>query len=116
MSKRSGIDLLDDILLCMEKIQSYHKGLTYNQFSKDSKTQDAIVRNIEIIGEAVKHLSNTIKLRYRHIRWKEISGTRDRLIHGYFGVNIDIIWEIATTDIPILKEQIEKIKDEYSGE
>ncbi len=115
MSKRSGIDLLDDILICMEKIQLYLKGLTYDQFSNDSKTQDAIIRNIEIIGEATRHLSDTIKLRHDHIPWKEIAGTRDRLIHGYFGVNIDIIWEIATIDIPKLKAQIEEIKNEYSG-
>ena len=59
MSKRSDIDLLDDILICMEKIQSYFNGLTYEQFANDSKTQDAIIRNIEIIGEATKHLSDT---------------------------------------------------------
>ncbi len=115
MSKRSDIDLLDDILKCMEKIQSYIEGLTYNQFSNDLKTQDAIIRNIEIIGEATKYLSDGIRRKYRHIPWKEIAGTRDRLIHGYFGVNIDIVWEIATIDIPKLKVQIEEIKNEFSG-
>ena len=109
------MDLLDDILICMEKIQSYLNGLTYEQFADDSKTQDAIIRNIEIIGEASKHLSDTIKSRHNHIPWKEIAGTRDRLIHGYFGVNIDIIWEIATIDIPKLKAQTEKIKNESGG-
>ena len=54
-------------------------------------------------------------MKYKHIPWKEIAGTRDHLIHGYFGVNIDIVWEIATTDIPKLKAQIEKIKNEFSG-
>ena len=115
MSKRSDTDLLDDILICMEKIDSYINGLSYEQFSNDSKTQDAIIRNIEIIGEATKHLSNAIKLRYNHIPWKEIAGTRNRLIHGYFGVNIDIIWEIATVDIPKLKDQIKEIKNEFCG-
>ena len=114
MSKRSDIDLLDDILICMEKIQSYLNGQAYEQFINDSKAQDAIIRNIEIIGEATKHLSDTIKLRYNYIPWKEIAGTRDRLIHGYFGVNIDIIWEIATIDIPQLKVQIKEIKEEFS--
>ena len=115
MSKRSDIDLLDDILICMEKIQSYLSGLSYEQFSNDSKAQDAIIRNIEIIGEATKYLSDSIKSRYNHIPWKEIAGTRDRLIHGYFGVNIDIVWEIVTIDIPRLKVQIEEIKNEYRG-
>ena len=115
MSNRSDMDLFEDILICMGKIQLYLKGLIYDQFSNDSKTQDAIIRNIEIIGEATKHLSDTIKLRYKHIPWKEIAGTRDRLIHGYFGVNIDIVWEIATIDIPKLKAQIEEIKNEFNG-
>ena len=112
MSKRLDIDLLEDILICMGKIQRYVAGVTYEQFKNDSKTQDAIIRNIEIIGEAVKRLSVTIRTKYPNIPWKEIAGTRDRLIHDYFGVNIDIIWEIATMDIPKLKLEIEKIKKE----
>jgi len=114
MSKRSDIDLLEDILICMEKIQTYVDGVTYDQFKNDSKTQDAIVRNIEVIGEAVKKLSDAFKTRYPSLPWKEIAGTRDRLIHGYFGVNIDIIWEIATIDIPKLKSDVEKIKNKIN--
>ena len=93
------------------KDSSYLNGLSYEQFSNDSKTQDAIIRNIEIIGEATKHLSDVVKLRYNHIPWKEIAGTRDRLIHGYFGVNLDIIWEIATIDLPKLKSDFEEIRN-----
>ncbi len=113
MSKPSDLDLLDDILICMEKIQSYINGITYEQFIDDLKTQDAVIRNIEVIGEAAKHLSDNLRLKYSDIPWKEIVGTRDRLIHGYFGVNIDIVWRIATVDIPKLKPRIEKIKNEY---
>lgn len=94
----------------MNKINRYIHGLSYDQFERHSKTQDAIIRNIEVIGEAVKQLSDTIKTKHDRIPWKEIAGTRDRLIHGYFGVNIDIIWEIATMDIPKLKAEIEEIK------
>ena len=112
MSKPSDLDLLDDILICMEKIQSYINGITYEQFINDLKTQDAVIRNIEVIGEAAKHLSDNLRLKYSDIPWKEIVGTRDRLIHGYFGVNIDIVWRIATVDIPKLKPRIEKIKNE----
>ncbi len=112
MSKPSDLDLLDDILICMEKIQSYINGITYEQFIDDLKTQDAVIRNIEVIGEAAKHLSDNLRLKYSDIPWKEIVGTRDRLIHGYFGVNIDIVWRIATVDIPKLKPRIEKIKNE----
>ncbi len=67
MSKRSDIHLIDDILVCMEKIHSYVGGLFYEQFRNDSKTQDATARNIEIIGEATKHLSDTIKLKHNDI-------------------------------------------------
>ena len=115
MSERSDIDLLDDILICMKKIQDYITDLSYNDFESDSKTQDAIIRNIEVIGEATKKLSEGIKQKYHKIPWKAIAGTRDRLIHGYFGVNIDIIWEIAAMDLPKLKEEIEKIKNDFSG-
>ena len=115
MSKRSDLDLLEDILICMDKIHKYIDGITYDGFENDSKTQDAIIRNIEVIGEAAKQLSDDIRQKYHNVPWKEIAGTRDRLIHGYFGVNIDIIWEIVTIDIPKLKTEIEEIKNELNG-
>ena len=74
------------------------------------KTQDAVIRNIEIIGEAVKKLSEEIRLEYSSIPWKAIAGTRDRLIHGYFGVNIDIVWDISTKDLSEIKREIQSIK------
>jgi len=115
MSKRSDIDLLDDIFTCLERIQVYISGLSYDDFASDQKTQDAVIRNIEILGEASKKLSEDIKQTYNEIPWKMIAGTRDRLIHDYFGVNIDIIWEIATIDVPELKEKIAKIKNDFYG-
>ena len=115
MSKRSDIDLLDDIFISLEKIQLYISGLSYDDFASDPKTQDAIIRNIEILGEASKKLSEDIRKKYNEIPWKMIAGTRDRLIHDYFGVNIDIVWEIATIDVPELKEKIAKIKNDSYG-
>ena len=115
MSQRSDVDLIDDILLCMNKIQQYILGLSYEEFESDFKTQDAIIRNLEIVGEASRKLSEDIKQKCHNIPWKAISGTRNRLIHGYFGVNIDIVWEIATVDIPDLKKEIEKMKSELYG-
>lgn len=106
--------MLDDISVCMSKIQSYING-DYIEFVKDTKTQDAVVRNIEIIGEAVKKLSEKTKVSYPDVPWKTIAATRDRLIHGYFGVNIDIVWEIATIDLVNLRKKIEKIKIEVSN-
>ena len=115
MSKRRDIDLVEDILICLEKIEQYVSGYSYDEFLKDHKTQDAIIRNIEIIGEASKRISQELKTKYSSIPWKRIAGTRDRLIHGYFGVNIDIVWEIATMDVPVLKEDIQKIREELVG-
>ncbi|MBL0700179.1 MAG: DUF86 domain-containing protein [Desulfosarcina sp.] len=110
MSKRSDMDLIDDILISIEKIELYIKEIDYDKFTDDPKTQDAVIRNIEIIGEAVKKLSEEIRLEYSSIPWKAIAGTRDRLIHGYFGVNIDIVWDISTKDLSAIKREIQSIK------
>jgi uncharacterized protein with HEPN domain len=109
MSKRNYLDLLDDILESINRIQTYSKDLTYYDFCSNLLVQDAIVRNIEIIGETTKKLSIEIKKKYPKINWKEIAGIRNKLIHDYSSVNYDIVWDILGIDIPILKEQIEEI-------
>jgi uncharacterized protein with HEPN domain len=80
--------------------------MEYEDFLQDYKTQDAVIRNIEILGEASKLLSNEAKEKHPNIPWKDIAGTRDRLIHDYFGVNIDIVWDIAKNEIPFLAIQL----------
>ena len=115
MSKRSDTDLLEDILISMKRIQEYIAGLTYNDFGNDHKTQDAVIRNIEIIGEAVKKISDSCKSGNQQIPWKMIAGTRDHLIHGYFGINIDIVWDIACVNIPEIMAQISKIKNDIKA-
>jgi len=89
--------------------------MSYNEFLEDQKTQDAVIRNIEIIGEAVKKLSEETKKKYSKVPWKMITGTRDHLIHGYFGANIDIIWEVATIDAINLEREIKQIKRDCFG-
>ncbi len=116
MSKRHDIDFIEDILISLQKIKQYILDCSYEEFLKDDKTQDAVIRNIEIIGEASKKISPALKSNYPDIPWKMIAGTRDKLIHGYFGVNIDIIWEIATIDVPLLGQQMQKIKDDFSNQ
>ncbi len=110
MSERSDDDLINDMFMCLARIKEYVRGLSYEDFVSDLKTQDAVVRNIEILGEASKKLSDGFKKRHDHIPWKMIAGTRDRLIHAYFGVNIDVVWEIATLDAPSLKQGLAAIK------
>jgi uncharacterized protein with HEPN domain len=111
MSKRNDRILLDDIIECINRIQTYSKNLTYNDFCGNLLFQDAIIRNIEIIGEASNKISLEIKMKYNQVNWNEISGIRNRLIHEYSGVNLDIVWTVIESDLPVLKEQIEKIQN-----
>ena len=106
MSKRQDAFIIQDIKEAIGRIVSYTSGINYDDFLKDGKTQDAVIRNIEILGEAVKLLSEEAKERYPDIPWKAIAGTRDKLIHDYFGVNIDIVWNIAKNEAPWLSEQL----------
>lgn len=109
MSKRQNPDLLCDIKEAIRRINSYLEDLNYEKFLRDAKTQDAVVRNLEIIGEATKNLSEGLKKKHQNIPWKELAGVRDRLIHQYFGVNFEIVWTVAKHELPELGKQIEKI-------
>jgi uncharacterized protein with HEPN domain len=83
--------------------------MTYAQFMEDVKTQDAVVRNLEILGEAAKNLSLNLRKSHSKIPWKELMGVRDKMIHHYFGVNYDIVWTIAKDELASLLPQIEKL-------
>ncbi len=109
MSKRTDKDLIQDILTCIERIENYTLDSNYENFTNDFKTQDAVIRNIEIIGEATKKLTIEIRENNPHIPWKNITGTRDKLIHDYLGVNIDIVWAIVTEELPNLKKELKEI-------
>lgn len=94
MSKRNWRLFINDILECIEKIEKYISNLSYDDFVKDNKTKDAVVRNLEIIGEAANQIPLNIRKRYKDIPWVQIIGLRHRLIHGYFVVDYDIVWNI----------------------
>ena len=106
---RSYKAYLLDIRDCLTKIALYVEGYDYARFSKDEKTIDAVVRNIEIIGEAAKRLSDEIKNLDAEIPWKAITGMRDKLIHDYFGVDTRFVWNTVERDIPILREKIDSL-------
>jgi uncharacterized protein with HEPN domain len=94
---------IEHILLCISKIQEYTRNLEQKEFDKNELIQDAVIRNIEIIGEATKKISSDLKSQYKEIPWKEMSGMRDKLIHDYFGVGVDVVWKTVKEDIPYLK-------------
>ena len=100
---------IEDILSSIKNIEEFSKNLDKEKFSKDNLRQSAIVRQLEIIGEAVKNIPNSFRKRYQKIPWKDIAGFRDILSHAYFGVNLDRVWNIIEIDLPKLKEEIEKI-------
>jgi uncharacterized protein with HEPN domain len=90
--------------------------MTYERFLADIKTQDAVIRNLEIIGEATKSLSTGLREKHPDVPWKGMAGVRDRLIHHYFGVNLDIVWDIVAVELPVLESQVEAIlQQEHSG-
>ncbi len=116
MSERADTDILGDIREAVRRIRIYTDAMTYDCFLKDIKTQDAVVRNLEIIGEATKNLSIVLREKYPDVSWKGMAGVRDRLIHHYFGVNLDIVWDIVTVELPMLESQLEAImQNEHIG-
>ena len=100
---------LDDILQCIEKVSGYVAGMDAEKFSADSKTVDAVVRNLEIIGEAARCLPDDIKDGAAMIEWRKITSLRNILVHEYFGVNAQLIWDITQTKLPALKDACIKL-------
>lgn len=94
------------ILEAIAKIERYIKGFNYDSFESDDKTIDAVVRELEIIGEAAKHVSDSFKNKHPEIPWSKMMGIRNRLIHEYFGVNKKIVWETCEMDLPVLKKSV----------
>src|SRR3989344_8220401 len=100
---------IEDILNSITNIEEFSKNLDKEKFSKDKLRQSAIIRQLEIIGEAVKNIPSKFREKYPKINWKDIAGFRDVLSHAYFGVNLDRIWKIIEIDLPKLKEEINRI-------
>jgi len=115
--KKSPIIYLNHIHDCMSKIKDYTKDLNQESFLNNSLIQDAVIRNLEIIGEATKHLDEEFRIQYSHIEWKKIAGMRDKLIHDYIGVDLLAVWGVVEKIIPDFGKQIQEIiKIEKDGQ
>lgn len=108
---RDELVYLDDILEAIEKAERYTSGLDFEAFAKDDKTVDAVIRNLEIIGEAANRLSQELKQEAPDIEWPKIIGLRNILVHEYFGVNLQILWDVLQNKLPDLKTAVRSILD-----
>jgi len=111
MSKREWKLFVEDILESIELIEKYIGNLEFNDFSKDRKTIDAVVRNFEIIGEASKYIPDYIKEKHADVDWIGIVGLRNRIAHEYFGISLEIVWNIVKQELPKLQNQMKQISE-----
>lgn len=115
MAKRTEIVYFEDVLDCIDKIENYIDGISESDFEANFEKQDAVIRRIEIIGEAVKNISIETRNKNPEVPWREIAGMRDMVVYAYFGVSIGMIWKVAKEDIPRLKLDLIRIKKELQG-
>ena len=103
---------LEDILEAAAAAREFVTGMGKDELRKDRRTRDAVVRNLEIIGEAVKKLPAQTKRGHPEVEWKKIAGLRDILVHDYFGIDMDIVWDVVRNKLPVLVEQVRRILEE----
>ena len=115
MKRRSDNILLYDILECCDRIASYIEGVTRVTFEENYQLQDALIRKLEVIGEAAKGLSSEITANDPEVPWSKMAGMRDRMVHQYFRVDLDVVWKTVTVDIPLLRSQIGSIYERVSA-
>lgn len=107
---------LEHILTAGAKIRRYTQGMSFEAFQSDERTYDAVLRNLQMIGEAVKNITQEIRLKYPEIEWRKIAGLRDILAHAYFSIEDEIVWDIVETKIPPLLTVVERILEVEFGD
>ena len=110
--KRTYIDFVKDIFDMITKIESFTKNYTYNKFIEDDKTVFAVIRCFEVMGEAVKNIPEEMREKFSYLPWKRISGMRNKLIHEYFGVDYETLWETIKARIPEIKPLVQQMLTE----
>ncbi len=114
--RRDVLDFLDDILGAMEAALEFTAGMDVEQFRRDRKTAFAVVRALEIVGEATKQIPESVRARYPNVPWRQMAGMRDRLIHGYATVDLDIVWQTVMQDITTARPRVrEALQREQSS-
>ena|SRR3989338_8735901 len=112
MTKHENLPYLEHMIDAINDIESFTKGLTKSQFLKDKLRQSAVIRQLEIIGEASKNLPESFRKDHAEVEWKKIIGSRDKITHQYFGIDLNTIWDIVEKDLPDLKDKIKAMRDE----
>lgn len=116
MTKHESLPYLEHIIDAIKDIESFTKGLTKIRFVKNKLRQSAVIRQLEIIGEASKNIPSDFREKYVEVEWKKIAGTRDKIIHHYFGIDLDTVWDIVKKDLPDLKKKVKAILEkEYKN-
>ncbi len=107
------LDYVEDILDAMQKAEALLEDVTYDQFEADFRINFAVIRALEIVGEATKRLPPSLRQQYPAIPWRDMAGMRDRIIHGYDTVDLRIVWNVVRRDIPQIKSQMQQVLNDY---
>lgn len=110
MPKRDPDLLVEDMLSAIGKIERYTSAMEQEMFRQDEKTVDAVVRNLEILGEAARQMPEDFASRHPEVPWRQIAGLRNRIVHDYFGLDLEMIWQVVRHDLPALRQRLEGLE------
>ena len=109
-------DYVADILTAIQEVEDFTRGMEYEAFAADKKTVNAVVRSLEVMGEAAKRVPDAARLQYPDVPWKRMTGMRDKLIHEYSGVDLEIVWTVVKTELPPVKPLIDQVLQDMEAE